>query len=253
MRLCTRCAEKERKENSGRQDGPGLWSFPMPRLSRCDSCKSQAYGFEICAGCAVEKGHCQGCYTRIAASEILLSEIADHRRALKSAKEAAEKLYAQTIEPYKLEAARYEEGIAASELQRNADCQPFWDAASVAEEKWRRFSPHASEAERAAASKAYLDAKWASDDNSQAQFEHERQRNQALRKEFAQYEQYRRAVKLRDRSNERAVATFEAAVERSIEIAEAEVIRQIAVDKANERYKRSIEMQDALDRILTAL
>lgn len=253
MRLCTNCAAKERKENAGRQDSPGLWSFPMPRMSRCPTCKAQAHGFEMCPACAVEKNRCQGCWTTITSSEVLLAEIAEHRQTLAMTRQAAEELYAQTIEPFKDEAAKFEAGIAASEAQRNSDCEPFWEAERLANEKWNRLPDQASDTDRIEASTAYFAAKTASENNSRDQFENERQRNRALRAEFAQYEQHYKAVKLRDRTLERAAATFDAVVERSIDIANAEATRHVAIEKANARYTRSLEMQDALDRMLSVI
>lgn len=251
MRLCKTCAETERKESGWRQDGPGLYSMAMPRMSTCLNCKTQAHGYKLCAGCAVDNGDCQGCFAPMKTSDALRSEVIGHWQTLTAARTAARALYEQTIEPFKDDVAKFEAAIAASEAQRNADCEPFWEAVRLANEKLNSLNNYAPDTERSAASTAYFEANRASEQNSSKAFENERVRNSALRNEFAQYKTYYDAARLLNRTEERASATYTAAVDRSIAIADAEVARQTAVEKAEASYQRALEFQDTLDRLLS--
>lgn len=251
--FCGACAANEReraKKDGWRQDSPGLYSCALPRMSKCTVCKTQANGFKLCLGCAIERKCCQDCQIRIKpATDALLSEIGAHRQTLNAARDAADALYAQTIEPFKDAAANYEADFAASEAQIQTDCEPLWEAESVADEAYRKLSHNAEDAVRNEAWAAYSNARKAKEEGSSAAYDRHYERHATLVKAFAQCEQYRQAKKLRDNTRERAAGLFEAAVNRSVDIAQADEARLVAIAKAEERYKRALDFQDALDRM----
>lgn len=252
-RFCGACAAKEReraKKDGWRQDAPGLYSCAMPRMSNCSVCQTQAEGFKLCLGCAIEQKCCQDCQWSVKpASDPLLSEIATHRHALNSARDAADALYAQATEPFKDALAKYLADFAASEAQIQTDCEPLWEAERLAREAHQNLSHNAEEAVRSEKSTAFWDARKAREDGSSAAYQRHYERRDALIKAFPLHAQFRQAKKLLDGARERAAGLFHAAVDRSVEIAAADEARNAAVAKADERYKRALEFQDALDRM----